>query len=226
MPIEKEAKSADEAIKEICEELGKERDELEFEVIEEKSRGILGLMGNKRVRVRARLKEAQEEKGQEKKQDAQDTGVDALTYAKTALERIIAGITDSAQVEGRVEGGTIYLNIKGDGSGLLIGRHGQTLDALQYIVGRIVGKQLGEKRMVVVDTERYRERRRESLEQVSQRMAEKAKSTGRPVSLQPMNASDRRIVHLALKHDREIETRSEGEGGMRSIRIIPRKRGS
>ncbi len=226
MPIEKEAKSADEAIKEICEELGKERDELEFEVIEEKSRGILGLMGNKRVRVRARLKEAQKEKGQEKKQDAQDTGVDALTYAKTALERIIAGITDSAQVEGRVEGGTIYLNIKGDGSGLLIGRHGQTLDALQYIVGRIVGKQLGEKRMVVVDTERYRERRRESLEQVSRRMAEKAKSTGRPVTLQPMNASDRRIVHLALKHDREIETRSEGEGGMRSIRIIPRKRGS
>jgi len=226
MPIEKEAKSADEAIKAICEELGKERDELEFEVIEEKSRGILGLMGNKRVRVRARLKEVQEEKGQEKKQDVQETGVNALTYAKTALERIIAGITDSAQVEGRVEGGTIYLNIRGDGSGLLIGRHGQTLDALQYIVGRIVGKQLGEKRMVVVDTERYRERRRESLEQISRRMAEKAKSTGRPVTLQPMNASDRRIVHLALKHDREIETRSEGEGGMRSIRIIPRKRGS
>jgi len=231
MPIEKEARSADEAIQEICEELGKERDELEFEIIEEKSRGILGLMGNKRVRVRARLKETpkektQEETTQEKQQDAQETGIDALTYAKTALERIVAGITDSAQVEGRVEGGTIYLNIKGDGSGLLIGRHGQTLDALQYIVGRIVGKQLGEKRMVVVDTERYRERRRESLEQVSRRMAEKTKSTGRPVSLQPMNASDRRIVHLALKHDREVETRSEGEGGMRSIRIIPRKRGS
>jgi spoIIIJ-associated protein len=230
MPIEKEARSAEEAIQEICEELGKERDELEFEVIEEKSRGILGLMGNKRVRVRATLKEVQKENGREKsrekKQGAQETGVDVLTYAKTALERIIAGITDSAQVEGRVEGGTIYLNIKGDGSGLLIGRHGQTLDALQYIVGRIVGKQLGEKRMVVVDTERYRERRQESLEQVSRRMAEKAKSTGRPVSLQPMSASDRRIVHLALKHDREIETRSEGEGGMRSIRIIPRKRGS
>lgn len=230
MPIEKEARSADEAIKEICEELGKERDELEFEIIEEKSRGILGLVGNKRVRVRATLKDIQkektQEKKQEKKQDTQEAEVDALTYAKTALERIIAGITDSAQVEGREEEGTIYLNIKGDGSGLLIGRHGQTLDALQYIVGRIVGKQLGEKRMVVVDTERYRERRRESLEQVSRRMAEKAKSTGRPVSLQPMNASDRRIVHLALKHDREIETRSEGEGGMRSIRIIPRKRGS
>jgi spoIIIJ-associated protein len=224
MPIEKEAKSAKEAIEEICKELGKEREELEFEVIEEKARGIFGLMGNKRVKVRATLKG--EQRDQEKGEETQETGGDALTYAKTVLERIVAGITVSAKIEGRVEGGTIYLNIKGDGSGLLIGRHGQTLDAIQYIVGRIVGKQLGEKRMVVIDTERYRERRQENLEQLAQRMGEKAKSTGRPVSLQPMSASDRRIVHLALKHDREIETRSEGEGGMKNIKIIPRKRGS
>jgi spoIIIJ-associated protein len=224
MPIEKEAKSAKEAIEEICKELGKEREELEFEVIEEKARGIFGLMGNKRVKVRATLKG--EQRDQEKGEETQETGGDALTYAKTVLERIVAGITVSAKIEGRVEGGTIYLNIKGDGSGLLIGRHGQTLDAIQYIVGRIVGKQLGEKRMVVIDTERYRERRKENLEQLAQRMGEKAKSTGRAVSLQPMSASDRRIVHLALKHDREIETRSEGEGGMKNIKIIPRKRGS
>ena len=232
MPIEKEAKSAEEAIEEICKELGKERDELEFEVIEEKSRGIFGLMGNKRVKVRAQLKGEgpDEEKGEEAQEaggeEAQKGEEDALTYAKTVLERIVEGITVSAKVEGRVEGGTIFLNIKGDGSGLLIGRHGQTLDAIQYIVGRIVGKQLGEKRMVVVDTERYRERRKENLEQLAQRMGEKAKSTKRPVSLQPMSASDRRIVHLALKNDREIETRSEGEGGLKNIKIIPRKRGS
>jgi spoIIIJ-associated protein len=224
MPIEKEAKSVEEAIEEICKELGKERDELEFEVIEEKSRGIFGLMGNKRVKVRAQVKGEQHD--QERGEEPQEAGDDALTYAKTVLERIVAGISVSATIEGRVEGGTIYLNIKGDGSGLLIGRHGQTLDAIQYIVGRIVGKQLGEKRMVVVDTERYRERRQENLEQMAQRMGEKAKSTGRPVSLQPMSASDRRIVHLALKHDREIETRSEGEGGMKNIKIVPRKRGS
>jgi spoIIIJ-associated protein len=238
MPIEKEAKSAEEAIEEICKELGKEREELEFEVIEEKTRGIFGLMGNKRVKVKATLKgegrdqergkEAQDrgEKARDRGQKTQEAGGDALTYAKTVLERIVGGIIGSAKVEGRVEGGTIYLNIKGDGSGLLIGRHGQTLDAIQYIVGRIVGKQLGEKRMVVVDTERYRERRQENLEQLAQRMGEKAKSTGRPVSLQPMSASDRRIVHLALKHDREIETRSEGEGGMKNIKIVPRKRRS
>jgi spoIIIJ-associated protein len=224
MPIEKEAKSAEEAIEKICEELGRQREELEFEVIEEKSRGIFGLMGNKRVKVRARLKEVQPD--QEKGEGAQEAVNDALTYAKTVLERIIAGIAAPSQVEARVEEGLIYLNIKGDGSGLLIGRHGQTLDAIQYIVGRIVGKRLGEKKVIVVDTERYRERRRENLERLSRHMAEKAKGTGRAISLEPMSASDRRIVHLALKHDREIETRSEGEGGMRSIKIIPRKRGS
>ena len=203
---------------------------MECEVIEEKTRGIFGLMGNKRVKVRAQVKS--EKHDEEKGEEAQETGgektggEDALTYAKTVLERIVGGISVSAKVEGRVEGGTIYLNIKGDGSGLLIGRHGQTLDAIQYIVGRIVGKQLGEKRMVVVDTERYRERRKENLEQLAQRMGEKAKSTRRPVSLQPMSASDRRIVHLALKNDREIETRSEGEGGLKNIKIIPRKKGS
>jgi spoIIIJ-associated protein len=238
MPIEKEARTAEEAIEEICKELGKEKDELEFEIIEEKTRGIFGLMGNKRVKVRAQIKgEGRDEEKDKKSQDrgekvrdrgqkTQEAGDDTLTYAKTVLERIVGGIIDSATVEGRVEGETIYLNIKGDGSGLLIGRHGQTLDAIQYIVGRIVGKQLGEKRMVVVDTERYRERRKENLEQLAQRMGEKAKSTGRPVSLQPMSASDRRIVHLALKNDREIETRSEGEGGLKNIKIIPRKRGS
>jgi spoIIIJ-associated protein len=242
MPIEKEAKSAEEAIEEICKELGKEREDLEFEVIEEKSRGFFGLMGNKKVKVRGTLKDAQGtpkesrgKQGQEKdkeKREATTPGhgvrpdAEVLSYAKTALGKIVAEITPSAQVEGRVDAETVHLNIKGDGSGLLIGRHGQTLDAIQYIVGRIVGKQLGDKRMVVVDTEQYRERRQESLERLARHMGDKAKATGKAVSLQPMSASDRRIVHLALKHDRAIETRSEGEGGMKTIRIFPRKRGS
>jgi spoIIIJ-associated protein len=225
MPIEIEAKSVEEAMERICEELGKKREELEFEVIEEKSRRIFGLMGNKRVRVRGSLKETQPEQ-EEKPAAVPAMGEDALSYAKTVLERILAEITVPSQVQGRVDGETIYLDIKGDGTGLLIGRHGQTLDAIQYIVGRIVGKQLGEKKVIVIDTERYRERRRENLERLSRQMGEKAKSTGRPVSLQLMSASDRRIVHLALKHDRDLETRSEGEGSMKSIKIIPRKRRS
>jgi len=225
MPIEIEAKSVEEAMERICEELGKKREELEFEVIEEKARGIFGLMGNKRVKVRGTLKAVQAEQ-EEKPAAAPATGEDTLSYAKTVLERILAGIAVPSRVQGRVDGETIYLDIKGDGTGLLIGRHGQTLDAIQYIVGRIVGKQLGEKKVIVIDTERYRERRRENLERLSRQMGEKAKSTGRPISLQPMSASDRRIVHLALKHDRDLETRSEGEGSLKSIKIIPRKRGS
>ena len=233
MPIEKEAKSVEEAMEKICEELGKKREELEFEVIEAKSRGFFGLMGNKKVKVRGTLKESRGKQGQEKEKREAATpeqgarpDAEVLSYAKTALEKIVAEITPSAQVEGRVDAETVYLDIKGDGSGLLIGRHGQTLDAIQHIVGRIVGKQLGDRRMVVVDTEQYRERRQESLERLARHMGDKAKATGEAVSLQPMSASDRRIVHLALKHDRAIETRSEGEGGMKTIRIVPRKRGS
>lgn len=228
MPIEIEAKSVEEAIERICEELGKKREELEFEVIEEKARGLFGLMGNKRVRVRGSLKQAEPKPKQAEKKPAatREAGEDALSYAKTVLEKILAGIAAPSQVQGRVDGETICLDIKGDGTGLLIGRHGQTLDAIQYIVGRIVGKQLGEKKVIVIDTERYRERRRENLERLSRQMGEKAKGTGRPISLQPMSASDRRIVHLALKHDRDLETRSEGEGNLKSVKIIPRKRGS
>jgi spoIIIJ-associated protein len=250
MPIEKEAKSAEEAIEEICRELGKKKEELDFEVIEEKGRGLFGLIGNKRVKVRATLKEPVEkaeeapialkearvkatkdtEKVKEKREVPKRekegrSDAEVLAFATAALERIVAGIAASAHIEGRVDAETIYLTIKGDGSGLLIGRHGQTLDALQYLVGRIVGKQLGDRRMVVVDTEQYRERRRESLEQLARHMAEKAKTTGKSVNLQPMNASDRRIIHLTLKQDRGIETRSEGEGGMKTIRISPRKKG-
>ena len=251
MPIEKEAKSVEEAIEEICRELGKKREELDFEVIEERGRGIFGLIGNKRVKVRATAKEPlqklketprapKESRGKAAKdtekvkgkqevpegQKEEHSDTEVLAFARAALEKIVAGIAASAQIEGRVDAEQIYLTIKGDGSGLLIGRHGQTLDALQYLVGRIVGKQLGDKRMVVVDTEQYRERRRESLERLARHMADKAKATGKAVNLQPMNASDRRIIHLTLKQDRGIETRSEGEGGMKSIRISPRKRGS
>jgi len=212
MLIEKEARSVDEAIEEICKELGKEREELEFEIIEEKSRGIFGLMGNKLVKVRARIKGTQDE----------DEG---LAYAKMVLERILSGMNIAAKIEGKVKGERIYLNIKGDGSGLLIGRHGQTLDALQYMVGRIVGKQMGKRQIVVVDTEDYRERRRETLEKLARRMGEKARHTGKIVILQELNSRDRRIVHLALKDDREIETKSEGEGELKIIKIIPRSRG-
>lgn len=211
--IEREARTAEEAIEEICKELNRSREDLDIEVVEEKSRGLLGFVGSRKVKVRARIKGG----GQ-----LADEG---LEYARAVAERIVGGIARDAEVEGSSRDGRIHLNIKTRESGLLIGRHGQTLDALQYLVGKIVGKRLGERRVVVVDSEEYRERKREALEELAREMGEKAKSTGRVQKLKPMAARDRRIVHLALKGDRDLETRSQGDGELKRIKIIPRSRG-
>ena len=120
----------------------------------------------------------------------------------------------------------IHLNIRGDGSGLLIGRKGQTLDALEYLVNKIVHKGAEDKKRIVVDTENYRSRREESLVNLAQRLAEKAKRLGRPVTISPMSAHDRRIIHLALQDDKSLHTWSTGTGLYRKIIISPEKKPS
>jgi len=106
----------------------------------------------------------------------------------------------------------ILLNIKADGSGLLIGRKGQTLDAIEYLINKIVHKDAEDKKRIVVDTENYRLRREDSLVKLAQRLAEKAKRLGRPVTISPMSAHDRRIIHLALQDDKTLRTWSTGSG--------------
>ena len=146
-----------------------------------------------------------------------------LRLAKDVLENILELLPMETTVDaGRIDG-NIHLNIQGDNSGLLIGRRGKTLDALQFIVNKIVNKSLERKVRVVVDSEKYRQRRRDSLTQLALRMGEKAKRIRKPVTTNPMNPGDRRIVHLALKDDGELDTRSRGEGLMKKVVIIPRK---
>jgi len=215
--IEREARTAEAAIEELCKELNRSREELDIEVVEEGSRGLLGFVGSKKVKVRARIK-GQDEGGAA----AIDDGFE---YAKTVVERIVEAIVHDAEVEGYTRDERIHLNIKTRESGLLIGRHGQTLDAVQYLVAKIVGKRMGERRVVIVDSEEYRDRKREALEELAREMGERAKSTGRVVKLKPMTARDRRVVHLALKGDRELETKSQGDGELRRIKIIPRSKG-
>jgi spoIIIJ-associated protein len=120
----------------------------------------------------------------------------------------------------------ILLDIKGDGSGLLIGRKGQTLDALEYLINKIVHKDAEDKKRIVVDTENYRLRREDSLVQLAQRLAEKAKRLGRPVTISPMSAHDRRIIHLALQDDKTLRTWSTGSGLYRKVIISPEKKSS
>lgn len=146
-----------------------------------------------------------------------------LILAKETLETILDLIPMDTRVNARRVDGNITLEIEGDSSGLLIGRRGRTLDALQYIVNKIVNKALERKVRVVIDSERYRRRRSDSLRQLALRMGEKAKRINKPVTTNPMNPADRRIVHLALKDDDQLDTRSRGEGLMKKVVIIPRK---
>ncbi|MGH8014271.1 MAG: RNA-binding cell elongation regulator Jag/EloR [Candidatus Binataceae bacterium] len=145
--------------------------------------------------------------------------------ATSVLERLLALMGEKAQVE-RTEGepGTLELNLKGDGSGILIGRHGQTLDALEYLLNRLIARKVKDALPITLDTESYRARRRRQLHRMALSKGEEAKREHVTVTLDPMPPRDRRIVHLALKDDPMITTRSSGDGFLRSIEIVPADR--
>ncbi len=147
---------------------------------------------------------------------------EAMSILKQILEQM-GEQTDVRQVE--VDEETVELEIKGDGSGILIGRHGQTLDALEYIVNRILARRIKDAAPISLETESYRARRRQQLHRMALSMGEKAKREHKPVRLDPMPPRERRVVHLALKDDPMITTRSAGEGLMRSIEIVPTESG-
>jgi spoIIIJ-associated protein len=146
-----------------------------------------------------------------------------LSTAKDTLENILERIPVDSTVKAEYIDGKISLNIVGDKSGLLIGRRGKTLDALQFIVNRVVNRTLEKKIRVVVDSENYRQRRIESLTQMALKIGDKAKRIMKPISTNPMNPHDRRIVHLALKEDEKLDTRSRGEGLLKKVVVIPKK---
>ena len=150
--------------------------------------------------------------------------------AKAVLGGILAHLAAGYHVEVRPgeEAGAFVLDVKGDSGGLVIGRRGQTLDALEYLVNRIVARsEDGSTSRLVVDVEGYRERRKEYLNELARRLAEKAKQTGRSVTLNPMSPRDRRVVHVALQGDTSVATRSQGQGYYRKMLILPAgRRGS
>jgi spoIIIJ-associated protein len=163
----------------------------------------------------------------EKETDEEAPAVDRdreIAIAKEALENILALIPmEGVTVTGKIEDGSINLNIEGDKSGLLIGRKGKTLDALQFIVNKIVNKSLEKRSRVIIDSENYRLRRQEFLVQMALKMGDKAKKIKRPVATNLLNPHDRRIVHLALRDDDELGTKGKGDGILKKVVIIPRK---
>jgi spoIIIJ-associated protein len=153
-----------------------------------------------------------------KSANVEDQRQEAMVVLRQILERM-GEPTDVRQIE--VDPETVEIEIKGDGSGILIGRHGQTLDALEYIVNRILARRIKDAAPISLETESYRARRRQQLHRMALSMGEKAKREHKPVRLEPMPPRDRRAVHLALKDDPMITTRSAGDGIMRSIEIVP-----
>ena len=157
-----------------------------------------------------------------KSADLEEQRREAMAILKQILEQM-GEPTDVRQIE--VDADTVEIEIKGDGSGILIGRHGQTLDALEYIVNRILARRIKDAAPISLETESYRARRRQQLHRMALSMGEKAKREHKPVRLDPMPPRERRVVHLALKDDPMITTRSVGEGLIRSIEIVPTESG-
>ncbi|HEX2569174.1 MAG TPA: R3H domain-containing nucleic acid-binding protein [Polyangia bacterium] len=143
--------------------------------------------------------------------------------AARALRGLLEHMGMEGVVEAREDEERITLEIQGRDAGLIIGRQGATLDALQYLVNRMVahGQEDAERKPITLDAEGYRGRRVESLVEMAHRLADKARKTGRPVAAQPMSAADRRVMHLALADVSDVTTRSEGEGSERHLIIVP-----
>ncbi len=222
-----EGKTTEEAIENASRHLNLPVEELDIDIIEPGSAGIFGLVGKKaKIKVNVKgEKPSDEENGlsPDEENGLSSDEENGLSTAKDTLENILERIPVDSTVKAEYIDGKISLNIVGDKSGLLIGRRGKTLDALQFIVNRIVNRTLEKKIRVVVDSENYRQRRIESLTQMALKIGDKAKRIMKPISTNPMNPHDRRIVHLALKEDEKLDTRSRGEGLLKKVVIIPKR---
>ena len=147
---------------------------------------------------------------------------ETVEHAREVLARLAQAIEPESQVTAILEGNTIELEINGGEAGILIGRRGQTLESLQYLVTRIVSHRAGRAIRVLVDTGGYRRRRQESLEDLAVKLGEKAKNIRRPVSVGPLNSQERRVVHMALRGVPGLSTASRGRGDLKKVVITPR----
>lgn len=202
------AKTVDEAVTKALIELETTSNKLEYEVVEKGSAGFLGI-GSKPAIIRAK-----------KKETLQDRAIEFLGQVFEAMN-----MTVNIAAEYNEEEKEININLTGDDMGILIGKRGQTLDSLQYLVSLVVNKKSDDYIRIKLDTENYRERRKETLETLAKNIAYKVKRTKRSVSLEPMNPYERRIIHAALQNDKYVVTRSDGEEPFRHVIISLKREG-
>jgi spoIIIJ-associated protein len=228
--VETEGDTIDGAIENALKLLGVNREKVSVEIVSEGRKGILGF-GAQKAKIRAELRKSTVSlKTPEVPQTASEAPVplaetsEIVEKAKKVLEDILAlmGVKATVEQKSSAKGDEIILEVHANNSGLLIGRKGQTLEALQYLVTRIAGERQGsEGPHVVVDIENYRERRRRSLEDMALRLGEKAKRQRKTVTVDALSAADRRIMHAVLQDDPWVSTKSLGQGSYRRLLIIP-----
>jgi spoIIIJ-associated protein len=246
--VEIEGKNVEQALKNACEKLKISEENLKHEILSYGSSGIFGLVCVKKAKIRVIVPEekttspaidrhrnakpetfsnldAGDGGGHEEKVLNAQVGLtnqEIANFGKSVLEHILGHISPEAKVIYEVENSVICYNINGGHSGVLIGKRGQTLDAIQYILEKIINKQNLQKVRVQVDIEGYLENRKDGLLALAGRLSDKASKTGRPVTVGNMSSHDRRIVHLALKMDEKVKTKSIGDGLIRKLVIFPK----
>jgi spoIIIJ-associated protein len=199
--VEKVARTSEEAIADALRELGVERNQVDIEISEENNKGLLGFLSSKAFRVKVSIKE--------------DLGQTAGLF----LREMLVNMGVPAQVEIFRKPDNTTLNINGKDLGILIGKHGQTLDAIQYLVNLAINKNRPDKERIIVDVEGYRRRREETLRRLAINLADKVKREGKKQVLEPMSPHERRIIHATLQGYKEVFTYSEGEDPYRHVII-------
>lgn len=203
--VVKTSKTVEEALKEALVELNAAEKDVEVEIIEEPSKGLFGIIGTKEAKIKVTLKNDPEE------------------IADKFLENVLKGMGIVALQDVVLKGDTLHVDINHISSsdmGILIGKRGNTLDSLQYLLSLAVNKDRDEYLKVVLDTEGYRQKREETLKKLAKKMADKALYSKRPVELEPMNPYERRIIHSALQNVNGVSTYSEGTEPYRRVVII------
>lgn len=203
--VEKTGRTVDEAVRLALSELGVARENVEIEILDEPSKGIFGIIGTRPAKVKVIYRER--------------PGRRALDI----LNSIFDCMDLKVEMEAKERDQELLVNLEGKDLGILIGRRGETLDALQYLINLTVNKNQEKKKKVIIDIEGYRYRREETLKKLAVKLADKAKQRGRNVILEPMNSQERRIIHTALQGRDDIYTYSEGEEPYRKIIISPKK---
>jgi spoIIIJ-associated protein len=234
--LEKSAKTIDEAVEEALRELNVVREQVDIEVLEQPSKVLFGLFGSRLAKVRVMVKELPEEKEAPKPRAVRETregrpvreyepGLPATADDKNNAQKFLREVLDAmgirAEIRVKCNGDCLYVNLSGPKMGIIIGRRGQTLDSLQYLVSLVVNKEKSKESYVrvILDTEDYRRKREETLIRLAKRLADGVVKTGKKVELEPMNPYERRIIHSALQNNDRIATYSEGEEPYRKVII-------